>query len=107
MQGFEKVAQRSDIKEGTLLVVEVQGEPPIVVTELNGNLIAFSNICSHEECDFVWEGEGSIDGDEVECGCHGSRFNVLDGSVQNPPAVEPIPTYSVRVEGNDVLVGPR
>ena len=55
MEGFEKVAQRGDIEAGKLTVVEVQGEA-IVVTELAGSVIAFSNVCSHEDCDFVFEG---------------------------------------------------
>ena len=57
MDGFEKVAQRSEIKAGELTVVETQGEE-IVLTELDGKVIAFSNVCSHEECTFVFEGEG-------------------------------------------------
>ena len=106
MKGFEKVAQRSDIKAGALTLIEAQGEA-IILTELSGKVIAFSNVCTHEDCDLVFEGEGKVDGDEIECDCHGSRFNVLDGSVMNPPATEPITVYAVRVEGNDVLVGPR
>ena len=106
MQGFQKVAGRGDIKAGTLMLVEAQGEP-IVLTELGGQVIAFSNVCSHEACDFVFEGQGSLEEDEITCDCHGSRFNVRDGSVQNPPATTPITIYAVRLEGNDVLVGPR
>jgi nitrite reductase/ring-hydroxylating ferredoxin subunit len=106
MEGFEKVAQRGDIEAGKLTVVEVQGEA-IVVTELAGSVIAFSNVCSHEDCDFVFEGEGSLEGNEIACDCHESRFNVLDGSVMNPPATEPITIYAVQINGDDVLVGPR
>ena len=106
MEGFDKVAQRGDIAAGKLTVVEAQGES-IVVTELAGQVIAFSNICSHEDCDFVFDGEGTLEGSEITCDCHDSRFNVLDGSVMNPPATEPITIYAVKLEGDDVLVGPR
>ena len=106
MDGFEKVAQRSEIQVGKLTVVEAQGEA-IVVTELAGQVIAFSNVCSHEDCDFVFEGEGSLEGEEITCDCHDSHFNVLDGSVMNPPATEPITIYAVQIDGDDVLVGPR
>ncbi len=106
MEGFEKVAQLSDIAAGKLIVVDAQGES-IVITELAGNVIAFSNVCSHEDCDFVFEGQGSLEGNEITCDCHDSRFNVLDGSVMNPPATDPIIIYAVQIDGNDVLVGPR
>ena len=105
MEGFEKVADRGDIKDGTLTVVEIQGAE-IVLTELDGDVVAFSNVCSHEDCTFVFEGQGQLENKEIFCDCHGSRFNVLTGAVLDPPATEPITIYSVRVDGNDVLVGP-
>ena len=105
MDGFEKVAQRSEIQVGKLTVVEAQGEA-IVITGLAGQVLAFSNICSHEDCDFVFEGEGTLEGNEITCDCHDSRFNILDGSVMNPPATEPITIYAVQIRGDDVLVGP-
>ncbi|MDA1036716.1 MAG: Rieske 2Fe-2S domain-containing protein, partial [Chloroflexi bacterium] len=66
MNGFEKVAQRSEIKAGELKVVVAQGEE-VVLTELAGKVIAFSNVCSHEDCTFVFEGEGKLEGAEIEC----------------------------------------
>jgi|KNS12BottometaT_FD_k123_181273_1 3-phenylpropionate/trans-cinnamate dioxygenase ferredoxin subunit len=105
MEGFEKVAARGDIKDGTLTVVEIQGQE-IVVTELEGNVIAFSNVCSHEDCTFVFEGAGQLEGKEIYCDCHSSRFDVLTGAVLDPPATEPIAVFAVRIEGDDVLVGP-
>ena len=50
--------------------------------------------------------DGELDGEEVECECHGSRFNVRTGQVLNGPATENLELYSVRVDGDDVLVGP-
>ena len=105
MDSFEKVAQRSEIKAGELKVVEAQGEA-VVLTELAGQVIAFSNVCSHEDCDFVFEGEGQLEGEEIFCDCHGSRLNVLSGAVLDPPATEPIKIYKVKLEGDDVLIGP-
>ena len=102
MEGFSNVAQRSEITSAELKVVEVDGVQ-IVLTELNGALIAFANMCTHEECDLAY---GALDGEEIECDCHGSVFNVLSGEVLQGPATEPLPVYAVRAEGTDVLVGP-
>ena len=41
---------------------------------------------------------------EVECPCHGSRFDVKSGAVRFLPATAPIATYPVKVEGEDILV---
>ena len=42
----------------------------------------------------------------MECDCHGSRFNVRTGEVVQGPAETPLTLYTVRQEGDDLLVGP-
>ncbi len=39
---------------------------------------------------------------EIDCPCHGSRFNVTDGAVVKGPATQPLPAKTVTVTG-DVL----
>ncbi|MCH7654772.1 MAG: Rieske 2Fe-2S domain-containing protein [Chloroflexi bacterium] len=102
MEGFSKVAQRSEITAGALKLVEVGGEQ-IVLADLGGTVIAFSNVCTHADCDLAY---GALDGEEIECDCHGSVFNARTGEVLTGPATTPLPTYAVRIEGSDVLVGP-
>ena len=107
MEGFEKVAQRSEVAPGKMKVVEAQGEK-IVLADLGGELIAFGNVCTDDDCDLVYDGVGEIDAlGEIECDCHGSRFNVRTGEVTAPPAPAPIPVYTVQIDGDDILVGPR
>ncbi|MGD8793038.1 MAG: Rieske 2Fe-2S domain-containing protein, partial [Anaerolineae bacterium] len=38
------------------------------------------------------------------CPRHGARFDVRSGQVKALPAVQPIPTYEVKVEGDEVFV---
>lgn len=101
---YKKVAKRDEIKPTELKLVDV-GENQVVLTELNGEVIAFDNLCTHEDCDLAY---GSIDEDnEIECDCHGARFNVLTGEVTSPPANIPLPVYTVSIEGDEVSVGPK
>lgn len=103
-EGYETVAQRGDVRPNELKVVQV-GENQVILTELGGEVIAFDNMCTHEECDLYY---GAVDEDnEIECDCHGARFNVLTGAVAAPPAEIPLPVYDVRVEDGQVAVGPR
>jgi 3-phenylpropionate/trans-cinnamate dioxygenase ferredoxin subunit len=103
MQAFEKVAKRSEVVADQLLLVVAQGEQ-ILLTELGGEVVAFSNICTDDDCDLL---ECEVDQfEEIECDCHGSRFNVRTGAVTAPPAMIPLPVYGVRIEADDVLVGP-
>ena len=102
MERFVKVAKVGELSPGEMKLVEVGGRA-VVLVNIDGALYSFDNECTHEGCDLA---DGSLDGELLECICHGSVFNVITGAVQNPPAVEPIRTYPLRVEGDDVLIEP-
>jgi nitrite reductase/ring-hydroxylating ferredoxin subunit len=50
--------------------------------------------------------EGSLEGELVECPLHGSVFNVTIGEVVGTPAEDELRVFQVRVDGQDILVGP-
>ena len=102
MEDFVKVAQSGELIPGATKLVEVDDEQ-IVLANLDGTVVAFTNVCTHAGCDLA---EGQLEGEELECECHGSRFSVRTGAVLNGPAIEPLTLYSVRIEGDDLLVGP-
>jgi nitrite reductase/ring-hydroxylating ferredoxin subunit len=100
MPDFVKVASVSDIPPGEMLIVEVNGEE-IAVANLGGEFVAFDNACTHRAGPL---GEGILTGDVVECPFHGGQFNVRTGAVVSPPPEEPVKTYEVQVEGDEVRV---
>jgi 3-phenylpropionate/trans-cinnamate dioxygenase ferredoxin subunit len=95
------VADLDDIKPGELKRVEPGGVPVCLARLLTGEVHAISDICSHEDIELS---DGDLDGREVECPAHGSRFCVDDGSVSGVPARFPVPVYPVRVEDGQVYV---
>ena len=49
--------------------------------------------------------DGTLEGNEVECPWHGSKFDIRTGKVTRPPAKTPEPTHEVKiVDGNDILI---
>lgn len=101
-EDFVKVAQTDDIGVGETKPVKV-GDEEILLANIDGTFYATSDICTHA---YAALSEGDLTGDEVECFLHGSRFNVKTGEVSGPPADEKLTLYQVRLEGNDILVGP-
>ena len=100
MAEFVRVAGRGDVPAGEMLIVEVEGEE-IVLANVDGQIYAFGNGCTHRGGPL---GEGLLEGDEVECPFHQGRFNVKTGEAVQEPPTEPIPTYQVQVEGDDIKV---
>ena len=100
MAEFRRVASVGEIPPGEMKAVEVAGEP-IALYNVEGEFFATCDTCSHEEASLA---EGWLDDDVVTCPSHGAEFNVRTGAVLALPATEPIATYPVHVEGDDVFV---
>ena len=95
-----EVAKLDEIVEGEIKVVEAGGKT-VVLANVGGDLFAIDDECTHEACSLS---DGYLDGDVLECICHGSTFNVRTGEVLQGPAEEPAPTYAVEVEDETVYV---
>ena len=100
MAEFVRVAGRGDVPAGEMLIVEIEGEE-IVLANVDGQIYAFGNGCTHRGGPL---GEGLLEGDEVECPFHQGRFNVTTGEAVQEPPTEPVPTYDVQVDGDDIKV---
>jgi len=101
MADFQKVASASDIPAGEMTVVEVNGEE-VAIANIDGEFFCFSNSCTHRGGPL---GEGLLlDGGIVECPFHAGQFNVRTGEVVAAPPTEPIATYPVQVDGDDISV---
>jgi 3-phenylpropionate/trans-cinnamate dioxygenase ferredoxin subunit len=97
---FVRVCAVSDLPEQGAIGVEVGGEP-VAVVRVDGDVFALRDVCSHEE---VPLSEGDVYDHTVECWLHGSCFDLRTGAPTGPPATKPVPTYPVKVEGDDVYV---
>ncbi len=100
MSSFIRVAGRSELRDGFGLCVEIAGKR-IALFRLGETICAIDDTCPHADGPLS---EGSLEGDEVECPWHGSRFNVRTGEVTAPPADKGVARYAVRVVGEDVEV---
>ena len=98
--GYQKVANKKDLKERGMLKVEVLGKS-ILLSMVNGEVYAIDAVCSHEGGPLE---DGILDGFEVECPWHGSRFDVRTGEVRNPPADTPQLAYEVKIDGDWILI---
>jgi nitrite reductase/ring-hydroxylating ferredoxin subunit len=99
-EDFVKVADTKDIQPSHMKEVQVDGEN-ICVVNVEGKYYAIGSICTHEGGPLA---DGTLEGYDVECPWHGSKFDVRTGEVMCPPASEPEPTYQVKVDGNNVLI---
>ena len=98
--GRVEAAKLGEIGEGEMKAVEA-GDRTVLLLNVGGDIYSIDDECTHQGCSLS---EGSLEGDVLECSCHGSMFNVKTGKVENGPADEPVPTYPVEVDGETVYV---
>ena len=97
---LQHLAETGDVPEGQVRVFEAGGRS-IALCNVGGTFYAVDNLCTHDNGPL---GEGRLSGDLVECPRHGAKFDVKTGAVRAFPAVRPIKTYPVQIQGEEVLI---
>jgi 3-phenylpropionate/trans-cinnamate dioxygenase ferredoxin subunit len=101
MAEFITVGRADEVPEGEMRGYQVGGED-VAVANVGGTLHAINDICTHMQCLLS---EGDLDDTTVTCACHGSQFDVTTGDVLGGPATEPVESYEVRTDGDDLMIG--
>lgn len=92
------VVALADVPVGGAVAAKVGGQDVLVTQPTQGEVHAFSAICTHAGCT-VAPGEG-----ELLCPCHQSRYALTDAAVLGGPAPEPLPAIQVEISGEDVVL---
>lgn len=98
--GLRRACAVSDLADESALGVEIDGEPVCVVRS-GGRYYAVRDECSHAD---VMLSEGEVENGLIECWLHGSQFDLATGRPTSLPAIDPVPTYPVTIDGDDILV---
>jgi Rieske Fe-S protein len=94
--GAAVLAKTSDVPVGG---GKILADKKIVITQpQSGTFHAFTAVCTHAGCTV-----GSVSSGTINCPCHGSRFNISNGSVVNGPAASPLAPVNIKVQGTSIL----
>jgi 3-phenylpropionate/trans-cinnamate dioxygenase ferredoxin component len=67
-----------------------------------GEFFATDNRCTHAE---ALMSEGYLEDGCIECPLHQARFDIRTGAALCAPATEPLRTYPVKREGEEIYIG--
>ncbi len=96
----ERVAGKGDLRDGQMTTVLVGGKK-VLLAKVDGRFYATSARCPH------WGGplpEGTLNGPRLLCPWHKATYDVRRGDLLEPPSLDGIAAFRVRVEGEDVFV---
>ena len=80
--------------------IEKNGES-ICVTRVGEEVFALGDTCSHSDASLS---EGDVSDHKIECWLHGAEFDLRTGVALTLPAVTPVKTYEVAIDGDSVTV---
>jgi 3-phenylpropionate/trans-cinnamate dioxygenase ferredoxin subunit len=104
MSEYVVVATTDELQSGDEPIVVEIDRRWVAVFNLDGEYYAIEDICTHDDGPLA---EGELTDCVIECPRHGATFDVRTGKVLSAPAHIDVPTYEIRIMGNEIQVGPR
>ena len=90
----------ADLPRGEAFRLDI--DPPVSVFHTDdGEVFAIDDTCTHQDASLA---DGWLEGREVECPLHASKFDLRTGAVDAPPARLPVRTHEVVIEDGTVYV---
>ena len=96
-----RICALDDLKPGKALRVKIGDHALAIVRTPSGVVKALDDKCSHGEISLS---EGFVDDQTIECWAHGAKFELDTGKPLSLPAYEPVATYEVLIENDEIFV---
>ena len=90
----------SELNDGEMKQLSIDGTE-ILLAKVNGKHHAVAAHCTHYGAPLV---DGVLNGERIVCPWHHACFNVTTGDVEEPPALDALVSYEVKIEGDQVKV---
>jgi nitrite reductase/ring-hydroxylating ferredoxin subunit len=95
-----QAAAEADLAEGRMAEVTV-GDRQVLLARAGGRIHACAAECPHYKGHLA---RGGLSGYTVTCPSHNARFDLRDGRLLSPPALNDLAVHDVKVEGGKVWV---
>ena len=74
------ISSVADVEAAGSVVVNAPSGPVLLASD-GGTVVCHTAVCTHQQCTIAASGA---------CPCHGSKFNITTGAVENGPAQQPL-----------------
>ena len=98
-----RVCETKEVAPGEARRYRLDGREVAVVNLGEQGFRALDAICSHVKY-YLDEGEVDVDLETIECPKHGSTFDLNTGNPKTLPATQPVDTFAVTLDGDDVMI---
>ncbi len=89
----------NDVKANSGQIFRFGSQPAILIKDSNGELKAFSAVCTHLACIVQYRS----DVNHIWCACHNGHFDLNGRNVEGPPP-KPLEQFVVNVRAEQIVV---
>ena len=93
-------AKTSGLRNGEMKEVQ-SGETKILLAKVDDNFYAVGAVCPHYKAPLI---KGALCGTKLYCPWHHSVFDITDGTLLQPPAIDDLPHYKIRIQNDDIFI---
>ncbi|HET9029385.1 MAG TPA: non-heme iron oxygenase ferredoxin subunit [Candidatus Aquilonibacter sp.] len=90
----------AEIAPGTAKSFPIDGID-VLVCNVEGSYYAIEDVCTHDGAPLD---QGHLEGRCIVCPRHGATFDVKTGEALTLPAVIPVMTFALKVDGADIVI---
>lgn len=94
------ITKVNDLKNGGMKAFNVNNVD-ILLSRIDDTFYAVGAFCTHYGAPLQ---DGVLSGDRIVCPWHHACFDAKTGNLLEPPAQDAIPSYEVKIDGEDVIV---
>jgi cytochrome b6-f complex iron-sulfur subunit len=88
-----------DIPNNSGKIFKVGNKPGILIKTDDGQLKAFSAVCTHLDCTVQYKQDEKL----IWCACHNGRYDLNGKNVSGPPP-RPLTPYNVTIQKGEIFV---
>ena len=88
-----------DLQPNSGMVFQFGSQPALLVRTPEGDLRAFSAVCTHLGCTVNYEPEKKV----IWCPCHNGAFDLHGRNIAGPPP-KPLPEFKVNIRNGTIVV---
>jgi NADPH-dependent 2,4-dienoyl-CoA reductase/sulfur reductase-like enzyme/nitrite reductase/ring-hydroxylating ferredoxin subunit len=98
---YKEIAKTNDLKNGEMRSYKIDDEHNVLLCRINDEYSAVGAFCTHYGAPLE---EGVLKGETIMCPLHHACFNAKNGNLLEPPAMDALPVFELKIEGDKISV---
>ncbi len=98
---FKEIAKTGDLKNGEMRSFKLDDEHNVLLCRINDKFSALGATCTHYGAPLE---KGLLKGDTIICPWHHARFDAKNGDLLEPPAMDALPVFELKIEGESIRI---